>query len=272
MSVRGFELASAVALVLACSAGCQFVPKNHLDAAELQNRNLVEQNRALLAENENLKSHHRTLEDQLKQAEEELASLDERSGLDRRRLSNYESEREQLQKHLGGLVRGRGVPVSVSKRLTQLSKQHPALEIDRQTGAAKLDMDVLFDSGEARLKTEAHALLDEFADLLQSVEARDLRVMVVGHTDNRRVIKRETRQKYPDNWHLSTARALAVAEYLQSKGVREDQVGIASFGRHQPVASNQSAADRQRNRRVELFITGPDTPVVGWHDAKTGLY
>lgn len=272
--MSAYRLASAFAMALLSSAslGCQFVPKSRLDAAELQSRDLVEQNRALAAENENLKNHHHALEDQLQQAEEELAALDERLGLDRRRLSNYESEREQLQKHLGGLVRGRGLPISVSKRLGELAGQHPALEIDRQTGAAKLDTDVLFDSGDARLRTEAHSLLDEFADLLRSPDAVDLRVMVVGHTDNRRIIKRETRQKYPDNWHLSTARALAVVEYLQSKGVPEDRVGLASFGRHQPIASNQSAANRQRNRRVELFITGPDTPVVGWHHTKTGLY
>lgn len=272
MSLRGFGRLGAAALLLGSCAGCQLVPKNHLDAAELQNRSLSEQNRALAAENENLKAHHRTLEDQLKQAEEELAALDERSGLDHRKLSNYEREREELQKHLGGLVRGRGVPIAVSKRLVQLSKRHPALEVDRETGAAKLDTDVLFDSGEAKLRVESHAMLDEFAEVLQTPEARELRVMVVGHTDNRRVIKRETRQRYPDNWHLSTARALAVAEYLQSKGVHEDQVGIASFGRHQPIASNETADDRQRNRRVELFLTGPDTPVVGWRDAKTGLY
>jgi chemotaxis protein MotB len=272
MSLRGLTAAGAAALVLSSSLGCQLAPKSHLDAAQMQNRNLSEQNRALAAENENLKAHHRTLEDQLKQAEMELADLDERMGLDHRKLSNYEREREQLQKHLGGLVRGRGVPASISKRLVQLSEQHAGLEIDRDTGAAKLDTDVLFDSGEAKLRVDSHALLDEFAVLLQSPEAEALRVMVVGHTDNRRVIKQTTRQRYPDNWHLSTARALAVAEYLQSKGVREDQVGIASFGRHQPIASNQTATDRQRNRRVELFITGPDTPVVGWHDGKTGLY
>ena len=272
MSANGFAFACAVMLALASCAGCQLVPKSRLDAAELQNRNLVEQHRALVAENENLKAHHRTLEDQLQQAEEELAELDDRAGSDRRQLSNYEREREATQKQLGGLMRGRGVPAGVNHRLLELAKRHPALEIDRQTGAAKLDADVLFDSGEARLRTESHAMLDEFAELLQSPEASELRVMVVGHTDNRRVIKRETKQRYPDNWHLSTARALAVAEYLQSKGVREDQVGVASFGRHQPVASNDSASDRQRNRRVELFITGPETPVDGWHDTKSGKF
>lgn len=272
MFARSFVFALAAALLAATSAGCQLVPKSRLDAAELQNRNLVEQHRALLAENENLKSHHRTLEDQLQQAEEELADLDDRVGTNRKKLANYEREREAVQKQLGGLMRGRGVPASVNDRLVQLAKRHPALEIDRESGAAKLDTDVLFDSGDARLRTEAHAMLDEFAELLQSAEASELRVMVVGHTDNRRVIKRETKQRYPDNWHLSTARALAVAEYLQSKGVHEDQVGVASFGRHQPVASNQTASDRQRNRRVELFITGPETPVVGWHDTKAGRF
>lgn len=272
MSANALGFACAALAVLGSAAGCQLVPKSRLDAAELQNRNLVEQQRALLAENENLKSHHRTLEEQLQQAEEELADLDDRVGIDRRRLSSYEREREAVQKQLGGLMRGRGLPVGVNQRLAELSQRHQALEIDRQTGAAKLDTDVLFDSGEARLRTEAHAMLDDFAELLQSPDAAELRVMVVGHTDNRRIIKRETKRRYPDNWHLSTARALAVAEYLQSKGVREEQLGVISYGRHQPVASNTTASDRQRNRRVELFLTGPETPVVGWHDAKTGTY
>ncbi|HUY90380.1 MAG TPA: OmpA family protein [Pirellulales bacterium] len=272
MSAKGFAFVCAALFALVSAAGCQFVPKSRKDAAELQNRNLVEQQRALLAENENLKTHHRTLEGQLHQAEEELAALDDRVGLDRRKLSNYEREREAVQKQLGGLMRGRGLPVGVNQRLTQLAQRHQALEIDRQTGAAKLDADVLFDSGEARLRTEAHAMLDDFAELLQSPEAAELRVMVVGHTDNRRVIKRETKRRYPDNWRLSTARALAVTEYLQSKGVREEQLGVIGYGRHQPVASNETASDRQRNRRVELFLTGPETPVVGWHDAKTGTY
>jgi chemotaxis protein MotB len=133
-------------------------------------------------------------------------------------------------------------------------------------------MDVLFDSGRAEIRAEAEPMLDEFANLLKSPEARELRVMVVGHTDNRRIGKRETRERYPDNWHLASARALAVAEYLQERGVREEQLGVTAFGKHQPIASNQSAAERQRNRRVEIFITGPNTPIVGWTETTTDLY
>jgi chemotaxis protein MotB len=273
MLAARIALMSSVVVGLSSLAGCQIVPKNQLDAAEAHNRMLLEQKNALLAENENLKTHSHRLEDQVKQAEEELAALDERAGLEHRKLSNYEHEREKLHKHLGGLVHGKsGMPGSLSKRFTQLSRRHEGLDFDPQTGASKLDTDVLFDSGKAEIRRDAYPLLDEFADLLKTPEATELRVMVVGHTDNRRIAKRETREQYPDNWHLASARALAVAEYLQRQGVREEQLGMTAFGKHQPIASNQSAGERQRNRRVEIFVTGRDTPIVGWTETTTDLY
>jgi chemotaxis protein MotB len=219
---------------------------------------LDEQKKAILAENENLKTHSRRLEDQVKQAEEELAALDEQRDDEQRKIA---------------VTRGRTMlPASLSKRFAQLSRRHEGMDFDAQSGASKLDTDVLFDSGKAEIRTDAYPLLDEFADLLKSPEARELRVMVVGHTDSRRIAKRETRERFADNWHLASARALAVAEYLQSRGVREDQLGMTAFGKHQPVASNQTAADRQRNRRVEIFVTGPNTPIVGWTETATDLY
>jgi chemotaxis protein MotB len=146
------------------------------------------------------------------------------------------------------------------------------LEYDPDTGSCKFDSDVLFDSGDARLKPDAQRLLKEFAELFRTADARDLRVMVVGHTDNRTVARRETRERFPDNWHLSTARALAVADFLQQAGVREDQVGVSGYGRHQPVSPNSTADDRQRNRRVEIFVLSPETPIVGWTESTTNLY
>jgi chemotaxis protein MotB len=249
------------AFVLSMAAGCQLVPKTHLDAAEAHNRTLVEQKNALLAENENLRTHSHRLEDQVKQAEEELAALEEQS-----------SGRHLVRGAAMPVQGGSDVPAKISKRLAQLSQRHEGLEFDPQTGASKLDTDVLFDSGKAEIRTEAEPMLDEFAELLKSPEARELRVMVVGHTDNRRIGKRETRERYPDNWHLASARALAVAEYLQERGVREEQLAVTSFGKHQPIASNQSATERQRNRRVEIFVTGPHTPIVGWTETSKDLY
>lgn len=251
-------LVTSGAIALLLLSGCQVVPKSQLDAAEAHNRMLTEQKNALVAENENLKTHSRRLEDQVKQAEEELAALDEQVGDATGRVAAARGRTE--------------MPASLSKRFAQLSRRHEGMEFDAQTGASKLDTDVLFDSGKAQIRSDAYPLLDEFADLLKSPEARELRVMVVGHTDNRRIAKRETRERYPDNWHLASARALAVAEYLQSQGVREEQLGMTAFGKHQPIASNHTPAERQLNRRVEIFVTGPNTPIVGWTETRSDLY
>ncbi len=137
---------------------------------------------------------------------------------------------------------------------------------------SRFDTDVLFDSGEAELHAAAKETLDDLAHFLKSPEAAELRVMIVGHTDTRPIAKRPTRDKYPDNWHLSAARALAVADYLRHRGVRDDQLGVAGYGQHQTVSENDTAEDRHMNRRVEVFVMGPETPVVGWTETTTSIY
>ena len=133
---------------------------------------------------------------------------------------------------------------------------------------SKCDIDVLFDSGQAELRPAARQMLVELAQVLQRSEAKDLKVMVVGHTDNQRIVGVSMRDKYPNNFHLSTARALAVADVLRSQGLSDQRIGIAGFGSHQPVADNQSSVDRQKNRRVEIFVMPRDVPVVGWGEAR----
>jgi chemotaxis protein MotB len=273
MSRQTLTLALAALLGCAGLSGCQFAPKSQLTAAETRSRALGEQNQAQLAEIANLKAHNRRVEDRLIRAEQELAMFEQQSGADRTQLSNYELEREQLGRELEGMAAGaRGGAGQIDRKLRTLAKRYPILKLDPQSGLCKLNSDILFESGAASLAPEGRESLDELARVLKSSEATDVRVMVVGHTDDRSIAHRDTRDRYPDNWHLSTARALGVADYLQHQGLREDQVGVAGYGRHQPVAMNGSAGDRQRNRRVEIFLTGPETPVVGWAETTTGLY
>ncbi|HEX3657087.1 MAG TPA: OmpA family protein [Pirellulales bacterium] len=257
-----------------CTAtGCQFVPRSQLSASENRGRALAEQSQAQLAEIANLRAHNRTVEDRLIKAEEELALLEEQAGLEHKRVTNYESERERLNEQLDGLVAdSTGLRAGSDRRLRELCQRYPALRYDPRSGICKLDTDVLFETGEASLAPESRQKLNELVRLLKSAEARNFRVMVVGHTDNRQVAKRDTRERYPDNWYLSTARALHVAEYLQHQGLREDQVGVAGYGRHEPIASNTTAANRHRNRRVEIFILSPETPIVGWTETTTSVY
>jgi chemotaxis protein MotB len=262
-----------LALVALCAApGCA-VSRRKYNEAQAQNRVLSEQNRAQLAEIENLRTHCRNVEDRLIRAEEDMAVIEEIAGLSGEELAAFRRERAGLHDELGGLAnRRRPLPAEVAKRLTALSERHPGLHFDPATGVSKLDTDVLFDSGEADLKRGAEEVLADLVRVLKSPEGTDLKVMVAGHTDNRRIAGRPTREKYPNNFHLSTARALAVADALRSAGLDENRLGVAGFGPHQPVAPNVTPEDRRKNRRVEIFVMMPEVPVVGWTETMPSLY
>ena len=163
-------------------------------------------------------------------------------------------------------------PRSLSGRLSELADRYPSLHYDPKSGISKFDTDVLFDSGEAQLTPSARRMLGEFADVFQAPEARDLKIMVVGHTDGLGIKGREARQKYPNNWHLSAARAVAVVERLRESGLPENRMGVAGFAQYQPISPNDTATARKKNRRVEIFVVGPETPVVGWTETLDSVY
>ena len=85
-------------------------------------------------------------------------------------------------------------------------------------------------------------------------------VVVAGYTDNVRVAGKGA---FKDNWDLSTARAVSVVRYLQSKGVEPKMLGAAGFSEYRPLAANDSAEGRSQNRRIEIALTAADyTPPV----------
>ncbi len=239
----------SVVALFATLASCGCASSGKVAALESQNRTLAEQTKAQLAEIENLKIHARGVEDRLIRAEEDLARADS-----------------------SGRHANRGVvPPGLSGRLAELAQRYPILQYDPATGISKFDTDLLFDSGDDRLRPGADQILAEFAQLFNSPEARDLKIMVVGHADSQSIKGPELRSRYPTNWHLSAGRALVVADHLRGAGLPEERMGVAGFGQYQPIASNDSSDLRQRNRRVEIFVLGPETPLVGWADTTTSV-
>lgn len=263
-----------VLLAAGCCAlnGCM-VPKTQFDAVESQNQYLREQSRAQIAEIENLRDHTRRTEDQLNSAEQRLGVLDDQLQLNRQQLGNYESERQKLHDEVRGLANAR-LPLSpeTNRRLEAIAQKYPNLRFDPKTGVAKLEVDILFDTGKAELKPGGDQVLGELVGLLRSPEGKDLRVFVVGHTDDRPVAKKPARDQYNDNLDLSTARAQAVAAQLRKLGLEDPRLGVAGFGSHEPVASNTNVAERKKNRRVEIFLIAPEVPVVGWTETIPGVY
>ncbi len=253
--------------------GCTCVPKSRLTQSESEKRILAEQCQAQLAEIENLRIHSRSTTDKLMQVEQDLAMLQDEVGVDRGQLSAMQRERAQLHDQFKGLANGRArVPPEVAARLSALAQRYPSLQFDPSTGISKLDTDVLFDTGSDELKAGAEQMLGELAQVLGAPEASDLKVLVVGHTDSQQIAGRSVREKFADNFRLSTARAHAVADRMRRLGMSEQRLGVAGFGSGQPVAPNGTPQDRQKNRRVEIFVMNQDAPVVGWTDSIPSLY
>ncbi|VCU69626.1 Peptidoglycan-binding protein ArfA [Pigmentiphaga humi] len=110
---------------------------------------------------------------------------------------------------------------------------------------------VLFALNSDALQPEGRQVLKSLAGPLRAyLEARDEILMVSGFTDNQQVW--EGNRRFADNWELSAQRALTVTRVLIEEGVPSASVFSAAFGAEQPVASNDDAAGRSRNRRVEI--------------------
>ena len=108
---------------------------------------------------------------------------------------------------------------------------------------------LLFSSGSAIINPAAFHTLDEIGAIIAG--ERKHPVQVEGHTDDRPI---HTSQ-YPSNWQLSGGRAAAVVQRLVGAGVAPRRTSLGGYAAVHPVSTNQTAAGRARNRRVEIILT-----------------
>jgi chemotaxis protein MotB len=119
--------------------------------------------------------------------------------------------------------------------------------------------DLLFDSGKAKIKSEAYSLLDKVSSVLKDNMAQ-FNVGIEGHTDNNPI----KHSGWKSNWELSTARALSVVHYLaKDQGISPERLSAIGYGEYRPVDSNETKDGRKQNRRVEIVILPNVTKVKG---------
>ena len=113
----------------------------------------------------------------------------------------------------------------------------------------KLDIpsDISFDVGSADIKPNFRSILDTFASGLASNTATN--VTIIGHTDG-------TGSDAVNN-PLSLNRAASVRDYLSTRGVSSSRIAISGRGSHEPLVANDTAANKAKNRRVEIFVAEP---------------
>ena len=140
-----------------------------------------------------------------------------------------------------------------AQRVDSLEAQLADLKVQKTERGLVLTLgDVLFDTGQATLKSGAYGTLDRLATALRDKSGR--KVLIEGHTDN--VGSDES------NKGLSERRAQSVQSALMQRDVARSQITAMGKGENFPIASNDSADGRQSNRRVELIFTEDQTRVA----------
>ena len=124
------------------------------------------------------------------------------------------------------------------------------IEMLRRPGEADLVIkdDLLFDESSTILKPGGTQVLDRLARLLAQ---NDYAVSVEGHTDDLPIHT----ERFPSNWELSTARAAAVTRYFIERGIAPSRLTATGYADTRPLAANDSASGRARNRRVTMVVS-----------------
>ena len=139
-------------------------------------------------------------------------------------------------------------------RLRQILGSRPDIRVvgDRFV----FESSVIFESGKADVSAQGQKSLDSLATAVLDLEREippDIPwvLRIDGHTDTKAI----TGGPFKSNWELSSARAIAVVQYLISKGVDPHFLAAAGFGEFQPIDNGTDEEALARNRRIELKLT-----------------
>ena len=202
-----------------------------LDSNMKKNRELLAQleakEKALAAEQERLNKLKSDLQDRSQR-------VDELEGMIAAQEANLKRLRETLSRALNSFE-GKG------------------LTVEQKNGKVYVSMEnkLLFGSGSWTVGTDGRRAVAEVGKVL--ADNPDISVLIEGHTDN---VPYNGSGQITDNWDLSTKRATAIVNIIrENKGVNPQNLTAAGRGEHAPVATNETAEGKSKNRRIEIILT-----------------
>lgn len=134
-----------------------------------------------------------------------------------------------------------------------LGFENKGLTIEQKNGKVyvSLDESLLFKSGSYNVDTKGKTVLRKLGEVLE--KNKDVNVLVEGHTDN---VPYNGKGQLKDNWDLSVRRATSVVKIiLDNSDIDPARLTAAGKGEHFPIASNETAEGRSKNRRTEIILT-----------------
>ena len=178
----------------------------------------------------------------------------------RRRVADLEAENARLKEENASLVKTREEQVRkaratyeslLEKMKSEIAKEQITIsQIEERLTLTMVDS-VLFDPGKAEVRKPGREILAQVVSILKDVTDRSIRIE--GHTDDV-PISRALAQRYPTNWELSAARAINVTRFLQDQGIDPGILSAVAYGEWKPVATNDTAAGKAKNRRIEIIL------------------
>jgi len=214
--------------------------ENRVEQLEAANKSLTAERIVLIDENEDLRISSEQNEREvarLTRVKSQLAeNLEEREAL----LAARNAEIEKMRSSYDGLISDLENEVAAGQ-----------IQIERLRSGLKLNLaeEILFPSGSASLNASGQAVLRKVGRRLLELPHS---IAVEGHTDNVPVAR-----GYPSNWELAAARASSVVRLLTELGVEPTRLKVVSRGEFMPVASNDTAEGRAKNRRIEIQLDAP---------------
>jgi chemotaxis protein MotB len=187
----------------------------------------------------------------LEQTKAELAKLKDLSDSEKKVLEQKLAEQQIA------MEKFKATTVQADTKLEESLKKELAdkdVQISRLQDQLKVTVasEILFPSGSAELSPEGVDVLRKVANAANRVQDE---VRVDGHTDSDPIAP-VLAQYYPTNWELSTARAAVAVRTLEATGmVPASRLSAVGYGDSRPVAPNDSAEGKAKNRRVEIVFT-----------------
>ena len=133
---------------------------------------------------------------------------------------------------------------------SEINSQQVEIEQLKDGIRVRMSGDLLFPEGGVDISPQGHAALNK---VVPQLTASPYQIDIVGNTDNL-PIGPGLADRYPTNWELGGARAAMVVRHLQAQGVDPTEMRAISAGQYHPVASNDTAQGRAKNRNTEILL------------------
>ena len=223
--------------------------KTNLDNLKASYKALEENSSAAIAANS---KKNRELLAQLEAKEQALAAESDRLNKLQKELENRSKRVAELENVIATKDAAMTkLKDAISKALTNFEGK--GLTVEQRDGKVYISMEnkLLFNSGSWSVGSEGRKAVQQLGSVL--AENPDIAILIEGHTDN---VPYKGNAQLSGNWDLSTKRATAIVNILrENASINPENLTAAGRGEYAPIASNDTAEGKAKNRRIEVILT-----------------